>query len=52
MFGFQVLISYWLTDGYELNPTKDYFKYNELFAERRVSGVTNDAYYTDSGTFT
>ncbi|XP_053407451.1 uncharacterized protein LOC123533361 [Mercenaria mercenaria] len=48
---FELLISYWLTDGYDLNPTKDYFRYNELFAERRVQGVTQNAYYSGSGLY-
>lgn len=48
---FEVLVSYWLTDGYQLNPTKDYLTYNGLLAEKKIDGVTLPAYGIDYGLY-
>ena len=46
---FQILMSYWLTNGYTLQATPDYFKFNELVGEEKIAGVTEYAYYSYSG---
>ncbi|KAL4238149.1 hypothetical protein ACF0H5_002860 [Mactra antiquata] len=47
-YNFEILLSFWLTDGYNLRPTKDYFSYNDLLVERKVPGATQYAFYTGS----
>ncbi|XP_071162133.1 protein dispatched homolog 1-like [Mytilus edulis] len=36
----EILISYWLTNGYTAIPTNDFWLYNPLIGEKKVSGVT------------
>ena len=34
------MISYWLSDGYQATSTADYWMYDRLIGEEKISGVT------------
>ncbi|WAR18412.1 DISP1-like protein [Mya arenaria] len=48
---FEILVEYWLTNGYSLTPTADYLKYNWLLGTTKVPNQTHNAFYPFSGLY-
>ena len=49
---FQILVSYWLSNGYTFVPTEDYWIYNHLIGEQNLPGITNFIHnLSENGTY-